>query len=139
MNEPQTTETKLAEIALANASPESGIAHEVVYDLKDVSVSYGGVTAVGGVTLGVRENQVTALIGPSGCGKTTFLRCLNRMNDLIPGCRSHGELLSTARTSTAPASTPSSCAAGSAWCSRSRTRSRSRSTTTSPSRSGSTG
>ena len=93
MNEPQTTETKLAEIALANATPESGIAHEVVYDLKDVSVSYGGVTAVGGVTLGVREKEVTALIGPSGCGKTTILRSLNRMNDLIPSCKVHGELL----------------------------------------------
>jgi len=93
VNEPQTTETKLAEIALANATPESGIAHEVVYDLKDVSVSYGGVTAVGGVTLGVREKEVTALIGPSGCGKTTILRSLNRMNDLIPSCKVHGELL----------------------------------------------
>ncbi len=93
MNEPQTTETKLAEVALANAAPDAGVPHEVVYDLRDVSVSYGGVTAVGGVTLGVREKEVTALIGPSGCGKTTILRSLNRMNDLIPSCKVHGELL----------------------------------------------
>ena len=94
MNEPKTTaDTKLAELALANAEPDSGIENTVVYDLKDVSVSYGGVTAVGGVNLGVREKQVTALIGPSGCGKTTILRSLNRMNDLIPSAKTHGELL----------------------------------------------
>ncbi len=94
MNEPPaTTDTKLAEIALANASPDTGIPHEVVYDLKDMGVSYGGVMAVGGVTLSVREKEVTALIGPSGCGKTTVLRSLNRMNDLIPSAKVHGELL----------------------------------------------
>ena len=93
MNEPQTTETKLADIAMANASPDTGVEHEVVYDLDDVSVSYGGVTAVGGVTFRVREKEVTALIGPSGCGKTTILRSLNRMNDLIPSAKVHGRLL----------------------------------------------
>ena len=45
------------------------------------------------VSLPIREKQVTALIGPSGCGKTTFLRTLNRMNDLIPGTRTEGEAL----------------------------------------------
>ena len=94
MNEPRTaSDNKLAEIALANAAPEAGIAHDVVYDLKDMGVSYGGVMAVGGVTLSVREKEVTALIGPSGCGKTTVLRSLNRMNDLIPSAKVHGELL----------------------------------------------
>ena len=44
-------------------------------------------------TLAIRENEITALIGPSGCGKTTFLRCLNRMNDLIEGARVEGTLL----------------------------------------------
>jgi len=94
VNEPQTApENKLAEIALANASPDSGLSHDVVYDLKDMGVSYGGVMAVGGVNLAVREKEVTALIGPSGCGKTTVLRSLNRMNDLIPSAKVHGELL----------------------------------------------
>ena len=41
----------------------------------------------------IRKNQVTALIGPSGCGKTTFLRCLNRMNDIVEGARVEGEIL----------------------------------------------
>ena len=73
------------------------------------------------------------MIGPSGCGKSTFLRCLNRMNDTIPGARVTGRSCSTARTSTSRSSMWCSCAPASAWCSRSRTRSRSRSTTTSPS------
>jgi phosphate transport system ATP-binding protein len=93
VTEPRPAETKLADLALANATADTGVPKDVVYDLRDVSVSYGGVTAVGGVTLGVREKQVTALIGPSGCGKTTILRSLNRMNDLIPSARVHGELL----------------------------------------------
>ena len=84
-------------------------------------------------TLDVYENTVTAFIGPSGCGKCTFIRCFNRMNDLIPGAESTARSSTTARISTAATSTRSRCAAASGWSSRSRTRSRSRSTTTSPS------
>ena len=64
--------------------------HEVVFDVRDVSVYYGDFRAVRDVTLPIYRNQITALIGPSGCGKTTFLRCLNRMNDLIEGARVEG-------------------------------------------------
>ena len=46
-------------------------------------MSYGGVPALADVSLEVYRNQVTAFIGPSGCGKSTFIRCFNRMNDLI--------------------------------------------------------
>jgi phosphate transport system ATP-binding protein len=63
---------------------------EPVFELEDLSVSYAGVPAVAGVTFSVPEKQITALIGPSGCGKTTVLRCLNRMNDLIPTARVEG-------------------------------------------------
>ena len=66
---------------------------EKVFDLKGVGVDYAGATAVKDITMDVRRNDVTALIGPSGCGKSTLLRCLNRMNDLIPGASVHGELL----------------------------------------------
>src|SRR5262249_25158097 len=45
------------------------------------------------VDMQIRKNQITAFIGPSGCGKTTVLRCLNRMNDLIPGARIEGKVL----------------------------------------------
>ncbi|WP_336294506.1 phosphate ABC transporter ATP-binding protein PstB [Bartonella sp. CB169] len=57
---------------------------------QDVKVSYGGKEALHGVTLDIPEHQVTALIGPSGCGKSTFLRCFNRMNDMIEGAKITG-------------------------------------------------
>ena len=71
--------------------PEAG-GDEVVFDLEDVAVSYGGVAAVENVTLDIFRNRITALIGPSGCGKTTVLRCMNRMNDLIEGAAVHGKV-----------------------------------------------
>ncbi len=66
---------------------------EKVFELKGVDVLYGGVAAVKSISLDVHRKDVTALIGPSGCGKSTLLRCLNRMNDLIPGAEVRGELL----------------------------------------------
>jgi phosphate transport system ATP-binding protein len=66
---------------------------EVVFDVQDVSAYYGDFRAVRNVSIPIYKNDITALIGPSGCGKTTFLRCLNRMNDLIEGARIEGELL----------------------------------------------
>ncbi|HEV3400940.1 MAG TPA: phosphate ABC transporter ATP-binding protein PstB [Acidimicrobiales bacterium] len=65
---------------------------EVVFELRDLGVSYSGVPAVKGVTLDAYRNQITAVIGPSGCGKSTLVRCFNRMNDLIPGATVHGEV-----------------------------------------------
>ena len=66
---------------------------DVVFDVRDLSVYYGDFRAVRDVTLPIYRNEITALIGPSGCGKTTFIRCLNRMNDLIEGARVEGTLL----------------------------------------------
>jgi len=54
---------------------------------------YGASKALTGIGLDILPYQVTALIGPSGCGKSTFLRCLNRMNDTIPGTRVEGKIL----------------------------------------------
>jgi phosphate transport system ATP-binding protein len=65
----------------------------VVFDVKDLAVYYGSFRAVREVNIPVRKNDITAFIGPSGCGKTTVLRCLNRMNDLIPTARVEGTLL----------------------------------------------
>src|SRR5690606_18934345 len=59
---------------------------------RQVDVFYGDKQALFGVSLDVPEKAVTALIGPSGCGKSTFLRCINRMNDTIPGCRVQGSI-----------------------------------------------
>jgi phosphate transport system ATP-binding protein len=57
-----------------------------------VDVFYGAKQALHKVDLAIKQHQVTALIGPSGCGKTTFLRCLNRMNDVVPTCRVEGKI-----------------------------------------------
>jgi phosphate transport system ATP-binding protein len=64
-----------------------------VFELHEISVHYGDVPAVKRISLDIYRNQITALIGPSGCGKSTLIRCLNRMNDLIPSARVEGELL----------------------------------------------
>jgi phosphate transport system ATP-binding protein len=66
---------------------------EVVFDIHDLTVSYGPLTAISGVDLQIYRNVITAIIGPSGCGKSTFIRCLNRMNDLVPATRIQGEIL----------------------------------------------
>jgi phosphate transport system ATP-binding protein len=63
------------------------------FDLSDVSVTYGKEMAVGGVSMHIAAQAVTALIGPSGCGKSTLLRCLNRMNDEIGGVKVGGSIL----------------------------------------------
>ena len=66
---------------------------EVVFDVKDLGVSYSANKALEGVSLEVYRNFVTAFIGPSGCGKSTFIRCFNRMNDLIPTAKVEGTIL----------------------------------------------
>jgi phosphate transport system ATP-binding protein len=63
---------------------------ETVFDLQDLSVSYDGKAAVKDVSMAIHKNEITALIGPSGCGKSTLIRCLNRMNDLIPAASVDG-------------------------------------------------
>jgi phosphate transport system ATP-binding protein len=61
--------------------------------VRDLQLFYGDFQALNGISLSIKENQITALIGPSGCGKSTFLRCLNRMNDTIASVRVSGEVL----------------------------------------------
>ena len=63
-----------------------------VFSLRDVQVAYGGTPAVNDVTMDLKEREITAFIGPSGCGKSTVIRCLNRMNDLIPSASVTGEI-----------------------------------------------
>jgi phosphate transport system ATP-binding protein len=66
---------------------------EVVFDVKDLGVSYNGNQALQGVSLEIYRNFVTAFIGPSGCGKSTFIRCFNHLNGLIPGAAVEGTIL----------------------------------------------
>jgi phosphate transport system ATP-binding protein len=65
---------------------------EVVFDVDDLGVAYAGNKALQEVSLEIYKNFVTAFIGPSGCGKSTFIRCFNRMNDLIPTARVEGTI-----------------------------------------------
>lgn len=71
---------------MAEASNETKIA------VSDLDLHYGAFHALHGITIDMPRNQITAFIGPSGCGKSTFLRCLNRMNDTIEGCRVEGSV-----------------------------------------------
>ena len=77
----------------SKVSEDEEAAREVVFSTSDLAVYYGSFRAIRDINLPILKNEITALIGPSGCGKTTFLRCLNRMNDLIEGARVEGTLL----------------------------------------------
>jgi phosphate transport system ATP-binding protein len=65
---------------------------DAVFDVSGLSVYYGQFRAVRDVDVAINPGEITAFIGPSGCGKSTVLRCLNRMNDLIPGARVEGSV-----------------------------------------------
>jgi phosphate transport system ATP-binding protein len=77
--------------AAADAGPVAAAATPVIkMTARNVNCFYGDKQALINVNIDVRDKAVTAFIGPSGCGKSTFLRCLNRMNDFIDGCRVTG-------------------------------------------------
>jgi phosphate transport system ATP-binding protein len=71
---------------------EGFASRELVFEINHLNVYYGGFKAVRDISLDISKAAITALIGPSGCGKTTFIRCLNRMNDLIETARVEGEI-----------------------------------------------
>jgi phosphate transport system ATP-binding protein len=72
---------------------QPSLTREPIFQLKDVSVRYDDNLAVADVTVDMFRNHITALIGPSGCGKSTLIRCLNRMNDLIPSASVDGHII----------------------------------------------
>lgn len=63
------------------------------FSIKNMELFYGDFKALKGINLNISANEITAFIGPSGCGKSTLLKSLNRMNDLVEGCRITGEVL----------------------------------------------
>jgi phosphate transport system ATP-binding protein len=93
----QNQEKGLTHQIAVTREPEAGSddiwSRDKVFEVKDVTVAYGGKAAVKDVTMDIFQNEVTAMIGPSGCGKSTLLRCLNRMNDLVPSASVDGEIL----------------------------------------------
>ena len=80
-----------SQVSQENILKFDGISH--ILDIKNISVSYGNITALENVTFQVPEKNVIALIGPSGCGKSTLIRCINRMNDLIPSANVEGSVI----------------------------------------------
>ncbi len=82
-----------AQAAASEHAARRPMTREPVFRLDDVTVSYDGRPAVSEVTMEVYRNAITALIGPSGCGKSTLIRCLNRMNDLIPAASVAGRVM----------------------------------------------
>ncbi len=61
--------------------------------IEDLNLYYGDFHALHGINMDIKEKEITAFIGPSGCGKSTLLKSLNRMNDLVEGCRIEGRVL----------------------------------------------
>jgi phosphate transport system ATP-binding protein len=93
METPQIDSTRIAEVARGALDRGDIERREKVFSVSGLGVSYHGKSALEGVNLDVFRNTVTAFIGPSGCGKSTFIRCFNRMNDLIPGAKVEGTVL----------------------------------------------
>ncbi|RLF44596.1 MAG: phosphate ABC transporter ATP-binding protein [Thermoplasmata archaeon] len=66
---------------------------EEVIKTENLNLWYGDKQALFDINIGIKRNKITALIGPSGCGKSTLIRCFNRMNDIIDGCRIKGKVI----------------------------------------------
>jgi phosphate transport system ATP-binding protein len=93
MDQAKSNEQAAPAVGVVTPPSAAAISQDVVFDIDDLAVSYGKALAVAGVTLDIHRHAITALIGPSGCGKSTVLRCLNRMNDLVPNTRIDGKVL----------------------------------------------
>src|SRR5688572_28359519 len=85
MTDAPPTRLDVGALAREEALPHAKERATAIFKLDNVGVAYSGNPAVREIGFEIGMNQITALIGPSGCGKSTLLRCLNRMNDLIPG------------------------------------------------------
>jgi phosphate transport system ATP-binding protein len=88
-NAPTIDSARIAEVSVGTRREEIE-RREAVFHVENLDVDYSGKVALKGVGVDIFEKTVTAFIGPSGCGKSTFIRCFNRMNDLILGARVTG-------------------------------------------------
>jgi phosphate transport system ATP-binding protein len=93
METPQIDSTRIAQASRGALSRDDIERREKVFSVSELGVSYSGKPAIEDVSIDVFRNTVTAFIGPSGCGKSTFIRCFNRMNDLIPAAKVDGTVL----------------------------------------------
>jgi phosphate transport system ATP-binding protein len=74
-------------------APGDPLFADPVFDVRSLSLWYGEKQALRSISLKIPERRITAFIGPSGCGKSTLIRCLNRLNDLVPSARTEGDVL----------------------------------------------
>jgi phosphate transport system ATP-binding protein len=88
-----TTMPPMRQVDVAERERSLPQSSETVFELEGLGARYGSNLAVKGVSAEIYKNVITAVIGPSGCGKSTFIRCLNRMNDTIPGFGLDGRVL----------------------------------------------
>jgi phosphate transport system ATP-binding protein len=93
METPQIDSSRIAQASRGALSRGDIERREKVFSVSDLGVYYSGKPALEEVNIDVFRNTVTAFIGPSGCGKSTFIRCFNRMNDLIPTAQVRGKVL----------------------------------------------
>jgi phosphate transport system ATP-binding protein len=87
-------------------TPEPILNGRAAFEVTDLNFWYGPALALRDVSMQIPAHQITAIIGPSGCGKSTFLRCFNRMNDLVPGARVEGRVMFHGQSLYAPAVDP---------------------------------
>ncbi|HDN79853.1 MAG: phosphate ABC transporter ATP-binding protein [Chloroflexi bacterium] len=85
---------------------ESQARHPVKVEIRGLSAYYHTQQVLEDINLAILERRITAIIGPSGCGKSTLLRCINRMNDIIPGARIEGQVLLDGKDIYAPGVDP---------------------------------
>ncbi len=78
---------------LKSGQPATQVVPTAEFDVTGLNMFYGAAQALKNVNIQIYQGKITAIIGPSGCGKSTFLRCFNRMNDLVPGARIEGSVL----------------------------------------------
>src|SRR5258708_26365011 len=88
----------------------------VALDVRGFNFWYGATQALHDVSLTIPRRAVTALIGPSGCGKTTFLRSINRLNELIPGTHHSGDILLEGVSVYSPGTDPVDLRRNVGWC-----------------------
>ncbi|OUS39776.1 phosphate ABC transporter ATP-binding protein ['Osedax' symbiont bacterium Rs2_46_30_T18] len=92
MSEVKTAKIDLSSIINSQKALQLGD-EQIMLRARDLRVSYAEKEALHGINMDIPKHKVTAFIGPSGCGKSTFLRCFNRMNDLVDSCNIDGEIL----------------------------------------------
>jgi phosphate transport system ATP-binding protein len=87
-------------------APPAAAESAAAFDVRNLSIWYGEKRAIKDVTIAIPARSITAIIGPSGCGKSTFLRCLNRMHELVPRTRVEGKILFSGEDLYAPGIDP---------------------------------